>query len=189
MIEVEKAATNPAGSIPFSFASQPLLGDAHCRQHRTGQFNALGTGPLGRKQLRESAFEVFELGAVMFAEAEEPAGIGADNRQQALLAVLDRLTGQHHDLAYCEFMMFEHPVQRGEELRAEPLFADLHSGLEPLGFLTRSLDDLLRPGAGLDRARKPRDESKRRFNSAPEPAPIRGPEINVIRTRSHVFTQ
>ena len=69
----------------------------------------------------------------MFAEAEEPAGIGADNRQQALLAVLDRLTGQHHDLAFCEFMMFEHPVQSCEELRTQALFADLERGPESLG--------------------------------------------------------
>ena len=56
----------------------------------------------GRQKFREPALEVVELGAVVLAEAEEPTGIGADDGQQHLLAVLGRLAGQHHDLAPVE---------------------------------------------------------------------------------------
>jgi hypothetical protein len=44
------------------------------------------------------------------------------------LFLLFELVEFHFD----EFMMFEHPVQSGEELRTEALFADLQSGLESL---------------------------------------------------------
>ena len=72
-------------SIPPSIAAQLLLRDPHRRQHRTSQLNALGTGLLGREQLGEPALEIVQLGAVVLAEAEEPASIGADDGQQPLL--------------------------------------------------------------------------------------------------------
>lgn len=37
------------------------------------------------------------------------------------------------ELHFNEFMMFQHSVKSGEELRAQALLADLESGFEPLG--------------------------------------------------------
>ncbi len=64
-----------------------LLRDTHSRQQRTGQLSVLGAWLLGREQLREPALELVELGAFVLPEAEEPTRIGADDRQQPLLAV------------------------------------------------------------------------------------------------------
>jgi len=46
---------------------------------------------LWRDYLREPAFVVVELGAVVLAKPEEPTSIGSDNRKQFLLLLTDCL--------------------------------------------------------------------------------------------------
>lgn len=76
-------------------------------------------------QLREPALEVVELGADMLAQAKEAASIGAADGQEHLLAVPDRLAGQHHDLAPVEgFRRSLRHVQRFARL------GHIHQGFE-----------------------------------------------------------